>query len=125
MIRDEDNRKWGRATLRIASKELSVGEITQALETPPTGSYEKGDRISPRLPPDKKRKCSLWKLESESEVSTLERIEEHLGFLATFIETKIEPLRSLMTQCEIDIFCGYSSGSGQGGFTLSPELLKD
>jgi hypothetical protein len=36
-----------------------------------------------------------------------------------------EGIRELQGECELDIFCAYSSENGQGGFTLEHETLKE
>lgn len=51
-------------------------------------------------------------------------MEEHLAVLLEFAESRADALRALLPDCRMDIFCGFSSGSGQGGFSLSPQLLR-
>jgi hypothetical protein len=47
----------------------------------------------------------------------------HLKWLLDAIEPKHEALASLAGSCQIDLFCGFSSGSGQGGFVLDGPTL--
>ena len=43
--------------------------------------------------------------------------------LLEMLEPKLDRLRELASRCSMDVFCGFSSESGQGGFTLDPDLL--
>jgi len=110
------------ATLRIHSSTLSPGEISSRLKTPPTQSFLKGEKMSPRNPSSATSEENLWTLESRETESI--SLEAHILWLADFIEQSLPALKSLLTDCEIDIFCGYSSLTGQGGFTLDAEVMK-
>ena len=54
---------------------------------------------------------------------TSESMEKHLEFIINTFESKKAGLQELLKSSEVGICCGFSSGNGQGGFVLSPELL--
>jgi hypothetical protein len=116
-----NDEKWSSASLRIYSKVLSAAEIGNLLGTAPHESHEKGSAVSQR-PTSMARKESLWILKSELENS--EPLEAHINNLVKYIEDKEFILRSLQLKCEIDLFCGFSSESGQYSFELDAEVLK-
>ena len=59
----------------------------------------------------------------DSGVPDSEPIAVHLHALLEMLEPKLDRLRELASRCSMDVFCGFSSESGQGGFTLDPDLL--
>ena len=110
------------ACLRICSKTMNVTEITNTLATVPTKAHDKGTPFSSRAAKSRLRQESLWLLESS--LDRLEPLDAHLEKLAVFIEEKAAQLKNLISECNIDIFCGVFSESGQGGFVLDSVLLK-
>ena len=116
----EENSKWFKAALRISSQTLEPKEIGEILGLSATRIHEKGSLRSPRL-------TIVWKDAFWSFSSPLSsRIEmgEHLKFLLDLLESKTEALKQLSENCKIDLFCGFSSGSGQGGFELDIVTLS-
>jgi hypothetical protein len=111
------------AVLRIASKNKSIDEITNVLNTKPTRCLFKGQPYSKRNPKSNIREENLWILESV--LDEYEPLELHIRHLLTFLKTKAEFIKGLQLECEIDIVCSFSSEIGQGGFTLDHELLKE
>jgi hypothetical protein len=73
-------------------------------------------------PNRKIRQESSWILESGLDES--EPLNLHINKLLLSIESKVERFKELMSVCDIEIFCGFSSENGQGGFVLDAELLK-
>jgi hypothetical protein len=65
---------------------------------------------------------SLWALNSP--LSDQNGMADHLRFLLDLLEPKMDALKKLFEECKIDLFCGFSSGSGQGGFELDPVTLS-
>lgn len=114
--------KWSRASLRISSNTMSAAEITHTLGLKPTSSYEKGTPLSKRNPKSAVRQQSVWILESGLDSS--QPLAQHIACLVALVEEKIDVLKKLLPICDIDIFCGFSSESGQGGFVLNAALLK-
>jgi hypothetical protein len=64
---------------------------------------------------------SAWILSSP--LDKHENLVEHLKWLLDRLEPKADEVRALCAKYRVDIFCGFSSGSGQGGFILDPETL--
>jgi len=65
----------------------------------------------------------LWVLESGKERSS--PLQNHLEELLSWIESNADSLLCLRDKCSFDLFCGFSSGSGQGGFGIaSSNLLR-
>jgi hypothetical protein len=113
--------KWCRASLRVSSTTCSAAEIARVIGVEPTAQAEKGEPYSARYPEAKRREalCTY-----SSGLSRERSMEEHLGVLAEFIEAHADALAALGTDCRLEYFCGFASSNGQGGFTLSPELLN-
>jgi hypothetical protein len=115
------DQSWASASLRINSKTLSAQEIEKALGATATKKFEIGDLVSKRNP-TLKRSESLWLLDSG--IATSMRLEEHLIPLLAFMEEKRQALAAIRSQCEVDLFCGYSSESGQGNMVLTAKTLE-
>jgi len=82
--------------------------------------HRKGEPVS-------KRSTAVLKqhwLFIESGLPTSEPLERHLTSLCDRLEPVASKLAAITDRCHYDIFCGFSSGNGQGGFTLSPGLLS-
>lgn len=103
------NKKWHSASLRIVSLTMSPAEITKTLGIEPTRAYAIGTPVK-------------WILESGLDES--EPLNLHINKLLLLIESKVERFKELISVCDIEIFCGFSSENGQGGFVLDAELLK-
>lgn len=115
-----DDRKWSRAGLRLFSTMLAPDEIGEVLGLQAARSFRLGDPISSRSRGVRPQHGFFVK----SGVSADEPLEEHLIALLALIEGVGDRLQSLRSQVDADIFCGFSSGNGQGGFTLSPPTLR-
>jgi hypothetical protein len=118
----KENKTWATVSLRVHSRTRSVSEISNALETPPTSSVDKGARMSMRNPHSAVAEAYLWRLESG--LDSTRPLEEHISHMVEFIERKSAALEMLGQDCEIDLFCGYSSENGQVGLVLEADLLK-
>lgn len=114
--------KWATATLRIHSRTLNAQKISALLRTEPTGAKVMGERLSSHNPSSAIAEAHLWRLESG--LTSNRPLEEHIEKLVEFIEQKLPTFNELMKECESDLFCGYSSESGQGGFILESKMLK-
>jgi hypothetical protein len=115
-----EDEQWARASFRASSAEVTPEAIRDALGLQPTKLFRKGD-------PYTKRSTSIRKehlVVVESGLPASEPLEQHLTALCDLLEPVAARLPAIADRCEYDIFCGFSSGSGQGGFTLSPELLQ-
>ncbi|MCP4352356.1 MAG: DUF4279 domain-containing protein [Desulfobacterales bacterium] len=117
-----EDEKWSSASLHIISQSVSTKEITGILNTEATSSHEKGSLIQTASPGKSRYQETLWILESDLDYS--EPLEIHIMKLVSFIEQKTDAFRKLLHNCDVELFCGFSSGNGQGGVVLGAELLK-
>src|SRR3954465_13060904 len=115
-----DDDKWSRATFRVWSDALAPEAIAGVLGLEPAELHRKGEAVSKRTTAVRKEHCVRIK----SSLPTSEPLQRHLEALCDLIEPVAPKLAAIIDQCECDIFCGFSSGNGQGGFTLSPEWLS-
>lgn len=114
--------KWLRACLRIHGDELDLDRVTQSLGLKPDFSGRKGEHIG-----DNPRRAvfesNLWGLRSNDEFSA--SFEQQLQAFVARLEERGEALSALARRPGVDaeLLLGYSSSGGQGGLTLSAELL--
>src|SRR5437867_2162578 len=104
---------WSRATLRIYSAKLRVDEVDVALGLTATGKHVRGQlRTSHRKErwPD-----SMWRFGTSLEEDR--GLEGNLVWLLDLLEPKKDIIRVLVEQHNVDLFCGFSPGDQQGGFT--------
>jgi len=47
----------------------------------------------------------------------------HLCWILDLVGPKCDAVRLLKKSCRIDLFCGFASIDGQGGFTLDTKML--
>ena len=118
----EDDKKWSSASLRISSEIITIKEICEILNTNASNSFAKGTLLDTRNPNSLLRPENLWILNSNLNDSL--PLEKHIEELTNFLEQKSENLKKLIGKCEFEVFCGFSSTSGQGGVLLSANLLK-
>jgi len=118
----ENDEKWSSASLHISSETIALNDICEILNTNASHSHERGSPVSPRNPNSPLRQKNLWILNSSLEDSL--PLENHIEELVTFLELKYDALKKLFSKCEIELFCGFSSTCGQGGFVLTADLLK-
>lgn len=115
-----EDEKWSTATFRVWSDEMSPEAIAEALGLQPSRTHHKGDAISKRV--QTLRKEHLFRIESPLPRSA--SLQDHLAWLCDLVEPVSSQLTTISDRCKYDIFCGFSSGSGQGGFVLDPMLLS-
>jgi hypothetical protein len=115
-----DSGKWFRASLGIWGEELRPDEITSRLDLKPTRIHIRGERKSSRVPLLWKE--SYWSLDcpinGESDPS------DHLRWLLDVLEPKSAMLKEISARFRVEIWCGFSSESGQGGFKLDANTLQ-
>jgi uncharacterized protein DUF4279 len=113
--------KWSRASLRLVSEVLPPDAISDALGTEFDHSYRLGDQVSPKNSPwvlRNKHGCFL-----ESGLPSDQPLPDHLISLAGKIRPFAMKLVNIRDRVDADVFCGFASSNGQGGFTLTPDLL--
>lgn len=110
------------ATLRIFSRKLSVGEISELLGTEPTAYHVMGSKAAPDHPKSYVHPRNVWLWSSGLDKS--DPLEAHLEEIVEFIATHDPALKELQQSCDMDIFCGFISDAEQRSFTLRADLLK-
>ena len=115
-----DDQKWSRASFRAWSEEMTPESIADALGLQATKLFRKGDPYTKRSPSLRKKHLIVV----ESALPASEPLARHLAALCDLLEPVAARLPDIADRCGYDIFCGFSSGNGQGGFTLSPDLLS-
>ncbi len=104
----------------MIGEELTPDEVGAILGLEATRTHRKGQLRSLRHEGvwDK----SFWYFQSP--LGPDREIADHLRWLLDSLEAKADALAALSEKFRIDFFCGFSSGSGQGGFTLDAVLLS-
>jgi len=115
----DDNDKWSRAALRIFGETLRPEEIGSVLGLMATSTHLKGELISPKH--KAVRRESSWHLQSP--LSDDSNMVDHLKWLLDSLAPRLDAIRELSEKYRIDLFCGFSSENGQGGFTLDSVTL--
>jgi Domain of unknown function (DUF4279) len=119
---DEDE-KWYSATFVVTSTSLTPEEIQRRLEYGPTRVHHLGEPVSSRLPSGSHtHKHHYYGLHSG--LRDCEGMDAHLEALLDRLESKVEAIAELAREASVYFWCGFSSGNGQGGFTLSPRILQ-
>jgi len=85
-----------------------------------TKTHLKGELRSPR----NRATWSTFMWSLNSPLSEQRGMADHMQYFLDLLEPKMRALERLATDCKIDLFCGFSSGSGQGGFVLDPLTLS-
>ena len=117
----KEDEKWFSAAFTVVSTSLTPEQIEQRLGLKPTRKHHIGDSISTRNPLNK-HKHHYYCIHSDC--SSIEPMEKHLNHILSQLENKIDVVSELSKMEDVALFCGFSSGNGQGGFTLTPELLS-
>jgi hypothetical protein len=119
---DEDG-KWYSASFVVTSTTLTPEEIERRLGYAPTRAHHMGDPVSPRHPSAlHAHKHHYYGLHSGLRNS--QEMQAHLEALLSRLEAKAEAVAGLSEEASVCFWCGFSSGNGQGGFTLSPSILQ-
>ena len=113
--------KWSTAALRVFSERLTPEELVAALGIEADDSARMGEPIGRRPGSRSVRRTNAIFVRSGLAGAT--PLEDHLAALVGKLERVAPAVRALAGRASVDLFCGFSSGNGQGGFTLGPELL--
>lgn len=84
---------------------------------PASQSHSKGDRS----PSGVVFRHAMWSLKSPLPKS--ESLERHLEWLLDQLEPKSAEIKLISQIYKVDLFCGFCSANGQGGFVLDGALL--
>jgi hypothetical protein len=115
--------KWSTATLRIASKDLSVEDISAALNIAPDRAFSKGSLASPRNPQSQRLEASVWLLESG--LSNDRWPDEHIDALLSRISSSKLAICNLAVSGQAELVLGYGSENGQGGCVIEAAILNE
>ena len=116
-----DDEKWFSAAFTVKSFTITPEEVEKLLCIEPTRKHHIGDPVSTRNN-NVKRKDYYYCIHSSC--SSEQTMENHLDEILSLLEDKKKEIYSLSKTEDVCFFCGFSSGNGQGGFTLSPEILS-
>jgi len=117
---NEGNRKWSTASFRIAGDALSPDRVTEVFGLEPTRCGVKGEQ---RRPGDRNvSRTSFWLLKCP--LSDSLPLTEHLKWLLDVVEPKLSSISAAAEGSTMTLLCGFSSGNGQGGFTLDVKTLQ-
>jgi hypothetical protein len=119
-ILDEEE-KWSQASLCIYSETLTHEQIGTALGLKATRTHSKGQ---PRSKQVRKYLHKDWAWILSTPTGGHPNLVEHLRWLLDAIEPRADALRALSADCKVLLMCGFSSGNGQGGFTLDSPTLE-
>jgi hypothetical protein len=100
------------ATLRIHGDGLSPETISSQLALEPSKSGVHNN-------------YGMWSYSSRQHLDTLLPLERHVRFITELLKPRQAALRELQRKCKTDVFCYFSSQSDMGGFSLSPETLRE
>jgi hypothetical protein len=112
--------KWFRASLGIWGEELRPDEITSRLELKPTRTHIRGEGKSSRN--QLVWKDSYWSFDCP--IAAEHNPVEHLEWLLDLLEPRAAILKEISARFRVEIWCGFSSENGQGGFTMVASTLK-
>ena len=115
--------RWSSAVFRIISETKSIEDICAKINVLPTRYHVKGELYSKKNQKSKIREENVWIYESL--LGEQESLQSHIENLLSFLKENTNSIRELQAECEFTLMCAYSSGNGQGGFTLDHEMLNE
>jgi hypothetical protein len=118
---DEDQ-KWHKVSLRFLGDDLDLTAVTSALGLKPDVTGRVGEHIG-RNPRYAIYETNVW-VHNHTDNDTLS-FTDQLSDLIGRLEHRAAAMRELLAQPGVtaELFLGFSSGNGQGGFTLPASLL--
>jgi hypothetical protein len=121
---EEETRKWCRVSVRIESDALHPDAISVCLGMRPNFGGAIGDRLSPKNPKSAVRTCNIWgwNCPLPDETNPEDILEAALRWVESRRESWLKMLAS--SDAVAELFVGYSSTCGQGGFCLPPAMLQ-
>ncbi len=107
------------AVLRIFGDIDDLEKITKTCGVLPTYVHRKGEKRSERAKPYQQ---DMWQYEPA--VPENDELHKHLDALWEVIEPKVDAIKDLKTNLNVDIFCGYRSSCDNAGFEVPHCSLK-
>lgn len=112
--------QWSMAFLCVFSGALRPEDISMFLGRSPRYSHARGQPVASRNS-NVVRHDTAWVLESG--ISDDQDLLEHIKNIISFIEQKREAISTLQLNSKVEIRCGCSSDTEQGGMRLTSGLL--
>lgn len=116
-----DDEKCSSAAFCAHSDTLPPEQMEAIVGLPPTRSYRIGD---PRSKRTNRGVYNRHYYSIQSTISAAELLDKHIEEILSILEPRMDRVRQLAADASLCLFCGFSSGNGQGGFVLSPSLLS-
>ena len=116
-----ENEKWSSAAFCADSETLSPDQMESIIGLQPTRSHRIGE---PRSKLTKRGVYNRHYYSIQSTISDGEPLDAHIEEILSVLEPRMDNVKRLASQASLCLFCGFSSGNGQGGFSLSPHLLS-
>jgi hypothetical protein len=111
-----------RAALRIRTEAQDPAFLSEALGVEPSRTHLRGDTVSQRRPDGPRLAFTTWIYDSP--LSTRAELAEHITYIVTLLEDRLPGLDRIRGRITtFDIFCMFSSTSGQGSAELDAALL--
>jgi hypothetical protein len=101
------------ATLRIFGEALDLGEITRSMGLVPTRTHKKGELVGPS--------GNRWSEDAwfySAELPEEAPLDAHLQILWADVAPARDFLLALKAKHKVDVFCGYRTNHGSGGFEV-------
>lgn len=115
--------KCAEAALRVFTAESDVEFISSLIGVSPTERHLKGEPISKRNPGAGVLRESSWIYKSPLDDSR--PLSDHIDAVLRILESPDADLKSLRSRVSsVDVFCMFSSESGQGSIELDSRLLQ-
>lgn len=111
---ENEAESWSSASLRIVSESYSIEQVSRLMGAPPSQ-----EKVIAR---DHGRATSVWVLDSGLAPDV--PLESKIRRLVEILEDHSEAIALLSQDSDIDLFCGFSSPTGQGGLVLRHQLLR-
>ncbi len=108
-------------TLRVFGDDLEPNEVSTLLGCEPSGSYRKGDPISPGRS-EAQRRYGMWRLKSDD--AEPEAYDVQIQSLLAKVTADLQVWLALGKRYQVDLFCGYFMDDSNQGFTLSLATLS-
>ena len=118
-----DDEKWYKVSLRFSGEELDLRATTAALGLEPDVTGRVGEHVggNPRYA---EYQTNVWVYRYTEDGGV--RFSDQLEELVTRLEGRAAAFRALTARPGVvaELLLGFSSGNGQGGFTLPASLLS-
>jgi hypothetical protein len=109
--------------MRILSRTVAPGEISDRLGITPDRQFDRGSLMSPRSRTSARRDRNVWI--RRSGLSDESDLADHVRALVELVGGRREELARLSADCDLELFLGFGSENGQGGCLLPAGLVAE